>query len=573
MRRRQVGASGLPDLRAVAYDHFYAYDELTDTLRAWAEETPTLCAIESIGKSYEGRDIWLVTVTNTEAGAHSDKPAFLIEANIHSMEWTGCTASLHLIHHLLTGHGEDERVTRVLDTRAFYVIPRLNPDGAELGLQQRRFIRSSVRPYPREEPEDGLQVEDLDGDGRVLDMRLEDPNGSWRAHPEEPSLLVRRDPVDGPDDGPFYRLLAEGRLRNYDGVTIKVPWPLEGLDLNRNFPAEWAPEHEQRGAGPYPTSEPEVRAMVQAVVDRPNITGHVAYHTFSGVHLRPYAGRPDEEFPTTDLRAYQIIGARGTELTGYPAVSVFHDFKYDPKQTIKGGAHDWMYDQVGVFSWTTEFWSPQRQAGLSDYHFTDWIREHPIEDDLALIRWAKKTYPDAYVDWYEFDHPELGKVELGGWDIINYWFNVPFDRLEQEVAPHSEWAVFHALISPLLEVRSLDVEQLGETSFLVRLVLQNSGWLPTNVTEKAVERKAVRSLEVELELAEGARLVSGEMTTEVGQLKGRVEKRSTTWWANDESTNDLAKLEWVIEAPSGSEVGIEARHPRAGTLRRQIRLN
>ncbi len=559
-------------MRAVAYDHFYAYDELTDTLRAWAEEAPTLCAVESIGKSYEDRDIWLVTVTNTETGAHSDKPAFLIEANIHSMEWTGCTASLHLIHHLLTGHGQDERVTRVLDTRAFYVIPRLNPDGAELGLQQRRFIRSSVRPYPREEPEDGLQVEDLDGDGRVLDMRLEDPNGSWGAHPEEPGLLVRRDPVDGPDDGPFYRLLAEGRLRNYDGVTIKVPWPLEGLDLNRNFPAEWAPEHEQRGAGPYPTSEPEVRAMVQAVVDRPNITGHVAYHTFSGVHLRPYAGRPDEDFPTTDLRAYQIIGARGTELTGYPAVSVFHDFRYDPKQTIKGGAHDWMYDQVGVFSWTTEFWSPQRQAGLSDYHFTDWIREHPIEDDLALIRWAKKTYPDAYVDWYEFDHPELGKVELGGWDIINYWFNVPFDRLEQEVAPHSEWAVFHALISPLLEVRSLDVEQLGETSFLVRLVLQNSGWLPTNVTEKAVERKAVRPLEVELELPEGARLVGGEMTTEVGQLKGRVEKRSTTWWANDESTNDLAKLEWVIEAPAGSEVGIEARHSRAGTLRRRVTL-
>jgi hypothetical protein len=559
-------------LRAVAYDHFYAYEELTDTLRAWAEEAPTLCAVESIGKSYEGRDIWLVTVTNTETGAHSDKPAFLIEANIHSMEWTGCTASLHLIHHLLTGHGRDERVTRVLDTRAFYVIPRLNPDGAELGLQQRRFIRSSVRPYPREEPEDGLQVEDLDGDGRVLDMRVEDPNGSWRAHPEEPSLLVRRDPVDGPDDGPFYRLLAEGRLRNYDGVTIKVPWPLEGLDLNRNFPAEWAPEHEQRGAGPYPTSEPEVRAMVQAVVDRPNITGHVAYHTFSGVHLRPYAGRPDEDFPTTDLRAYQIIGARGTELTGYPAVTVFHDFAYDPKTKIRGSAHDFMYDQRGVFSWTTEFWSPQRQAGLSDYHFTDWIREHPIEDDLTLIHWAKKTYPDAHVDWYEFDHPELGQVELGGWDIINYWFNVPFDRLEQEVAPHSEWAVFHALISPLLEVRSLDVEQLGETSFLVRLVLQNSGWLPTNVTEKAVERKAVRPLEVELQLPEGARLVSGEMTTEVGQLKGRVEKRSTTWWANDESTNDLAKLEWVIEAPARSEVGIEARHSRAGTVRRRVEL-
>ncbi|HKC21912.1 MAG TPA: M14 family metallopeptidase [Gaiellaceae bacterium] len=559
-------------MRAVSYDHFYGYDELTETLRDWADEAPTLCSLESIGKSYEGRDIWLVTITNTETGAHEDKPAFLIEANIHSMEWTGCTAALHLIRKLLSEYGRNDLVTRALDTRTFYVIPRLNPDGAERGLKERRFIRSSVRPYPRDETEDGLQVEDVDGDGRVLDMRVEDPNGAWRTHPDEKKLLVRRDPVDTPADGPFYRLLYEGRIQNYDGVTIRVPPPLEGLDLNRNFPADWSPEHEQRGAGPFPTSEPEVRAMVQAVTDRPNVTGHIAYHTFSGVHLRPYAGRPDDDLPTHDLRAYTIIGQRGTELTGYPAVSVFHDFKYDPKQTIKGGAHDWLYDHVGVFSWTTEFWSPQRQAGLQDYHFTDWIREHPVEDDLTLLKWADETYPGAYVDWYEFDHPELGKVELGGWDIINYWFNVPFDRLEQEVAPHSDWALFHLLISPFLEVRSLDVEQLGESSFLVRLVLQNTGWLPTNVTQKALERHAVRDLEVELELPAGARLVGGEVKTQVGQLKGRVEKRSTTWWGNDESSADLTKLEWVIEAPAGTEIGLEARHQRAGTIRRRLTL-
>jgi len=559
-------------VRGVAYDHFYAYDELTSLLHAWAEEAPDLCAVESIGSSYEGRDIWLVTVTNTKTGEPLDKPGFLIEANIHSMEWTGCTAALHLVHRLLTQHGTDARVTRALDTRVFYVIPRLNPDGAERGLQERRFIRSSVRPYPREQQDDGLRIEDIDDDKRVLDMRIEDPNGAWKPHPDEGRLLVRRNPIDGPEDGPFYRLLPEGRIENYDGVTIKIPPPLEGLDLNRNFPADWAPEHEQFGAGPYPTSEPEVRAMVEAVTKRPNITGHIAYHTFSGVHLRPYAGRADDELPTEDLRAYKIIGEEGTARTGYPAVSVFHDFKYHPKQSIKGGAHDWMYDHLGVFSWTTEFWSPQREAGLSDYHFTDWIRDHPVEHDVALIRWADEHYPDAYVDWHEFDHPELGRIELGGWDAVHYWFNVPFDRLEAEVEPHSDWALFHLLISPLLEVRSLDVERVGDSTFHVRLVLQNSGWLPTNVTEKAVERAAVLPLEVELTLPDGARVVAGEVKTEAGQLKGRVEKRSTTWWGNDESTSDLAKLEWVIEAKDGSELGIEARHQRAGTVRQTVVL-
>jgi hypothetical protein len=227
---------------------------------------------------------------------------------------------------------------------------------------------------------------------------------------------------------------------------------------------------------------------------------------------------------------------------------------------------------LGVFSWTTEFWSPQRQAGLKDYHYIEWIREHPVEDDVTLLHWARDHYPEAYVDWYEFDHPELGKVELGGWDLVNFWFNVPFDQLEAEVAPHSDWAIFQALVSPLLEVRSLELERLGETSFLVRLVLQNSGFLPTSVSEKAVERKAVRDVEVELELPDGARLVAGEAKTAIGQLKGRVDKRSTTWWANDESTSDLAKLEWVIEAPAGTEIGLTAGNHRAGTIRRTIAL-
>jgi hypothetical protein len=121
-------------------------------------------------------------------------------------------------------------------------------------------------------------------------------------------------------------------------------------------------------------------------------------------------------------------------------------------------------------------------------------------------------------------------------------------------------------------VRSLDVERLGETSFLVRIVLQNSGWLPTSVTEKAVERQAVRPIEVELEVPDDARVVGGDVKTETGQLRGRADKRSTTWWANDESTGDLAKLEWVVEAPPGTPVGIEARHTRAGTVRRRITL-
>ena len=317
---------------------------------------------------------------------------------------------------------------------------------------------------------------------------------------------------------------------------------------------------------------------MEAIVARPNITGYIAYHTFSGVHLRPYGGYDDDHFPTPDLRAYKLIGAEATKRTGYPAISIFHEFKYDPKTSITGSTTDWFYDHIGVYSWTTEFWSPQRQAGIEDFGYIEWMKEHPPEDDLKLLRWNDEQLDGkGYVDWYEFDHPQLGKVELGGWDVMYCWGNVPPQFLEAEIAPHSDWALWHLLISPRLEVKSLDVDDVGEGTYKVRLVLQNTGWLPTQVTQKAVERKAVRPLEVELTLPEGAELVVGEQKTEAGQLEGRVHKRSVLWWGGDDSTADLTKLEWVIEAPAGRRArdrgeASAGRHRARGCFARRQRL-
>ena len=185
-------------------------------------------------------------------------------------------------------------MTLALDTRTFYVVPRLNPDGAELALAERpRYVRSSVRKYPLPEPETVFQVEDLDGDGRILQMRVADPNGNWKKHEQDERLMVRRDPDEF--GGEYYRMLLEGSIRNYDGVQIKIPGPPETLDLNRNFPGEWGPEAEQRGSGPYPASEPEIRAIVQAMIERPNVCAHLPH-----VQRRPPA--PVRLIPTTTSR-------------------------------------------------------------------------------------------------------------------------------------------------------------------------------------------------------------------------------------------------------------------------------
>ena len=182
-----------PGAVKMRFDTYLRYDDLTRALHALAAAHPALVRIESIGKSFEGRDIWLATATRFDSGDDRDKPALWVDGNIHATEVAGSMACLYLLHHLVTQYGTDPEVTRCLDTRVFYVCPRLNPDGAEWALADvPRIIRSSTRPYPYdEEPIAGLRREDVDGDGRVLTMRVPDPNGAVEG-------LRPRSAADGP---------------------------------------------------------------------------------------------------------------------------------------------------------------------------------------------------------------------------------------------------------------------------------------------------------------------------------------------------------------------------------------
>jgi len=561
----------VPDVR---FDRYYRYDDLTRILREFAAEFPDLVRVESIGTSYEGRDVWLAAVTNFGSGEDRARPAFYVDGNIHASEVSPTSACLYLINRLVTQYGQDADITRCLDTRAFYICPRVNPDGAEWALADTpKIIRSSTRPYPYdEEPIGGLLQEDVDGDGRMLIMRIPDPHGAWKAAEEDPRLMVRRDPAE--TGGQYYRLLPEGRIENWDGVTIEMAPRRERLDLNRNFPSGWKQEHEQQGAGPFPGSEPETRNTMMFIANHPNITGAVTFHTFSGVLLRPFSDKNDESFVPEDLWTFQKIGEQGTATTGYPAVSVYHDFRYYPKSFISGGFDDWMFGHVGVFAWTVELWSPQRQAGITDYKYIDWYREHPVEDDLTMLKWSDETLNgEGYVDWYQFEHPQLGTIELGGWNQLYAFRNPPPQFLEKEIAPFADWLLWHALISPHAEIHEASATPLGAGAYSIRLVVQNTGWLPSYVTKNALERKVVRPIVAEIELPEGATLAAGKQREEIGQLEGRAYKpASPSGFGAADPTTDRAKVEWVVVAPKGGTVKVIARHDRAGTVSAELPL-
>ncbi|MFN8139230.1 MAG: M14 family metallopeptidase [Fimbriimonadales bacterium] len=557
----------MPDVK---FDRYYRHDELVSFLYGYAQEFPDLVQLDVIGSSFEGRDIHLVTVTNKRTGAHQDKPAFWCDGNIHASEVSASSAVLHILHTLTGKYGKDEQITRALDTRTFYLLPRVNPDGAEWALaDQPKIIRSSTRPYPYDEEDFyGLEREDIDGDGRVLSIRVVDPNGGWKVSSSEPRLMERR----APDEfgGTYYRIIPEGVFHNYDPLTLRGRRVKEGLDLNRNFPSAWRLEHEQYGAGPYPTSEPEIRAQVDAICKRPNICGAVCFHTFSGVHLRPPSRMPDDDIPAEDLWTYQAIGAKAKELTGYPAISNFHEFKYHPKEVITGTFDDWMYEHRGVYAWTTEIWSPQREAGITDYKYIEWFREHPFEHDVQMLKWSdEKLDGKGYVNWYPFDHPQLGKVEIGGWDVQLAWRNPPPQFLEREIEHFVDWVVWQAMITPKLEISTVDVKASGDTT-VIRFAIDNSGWLPTYVSKMGLNHKLCRGVVGEISVSEGVELIAGKLREEGPQLEGRCYLPSAGFGWMMNATDHRHVFEWTVRGHG--VVTVAAKHDRAGRVSTEVNV-
>jgi hypothetical protein len=284
----------------------------------------------------------------------------------------------------------------------------------------------------------------------------------------------------------------------------------------------------------------------------------------------------DDDMVPEDLWAYKRFSEIGEKLTGYPSISIFHDFKYHPKEIVTG-TQDWLYEHLGALFWTVELWAPNKEAGITDYDWIHWYRDHPVADDLKLLKWSDEQCGGlAYVPWQPFMHPQLGQVEIGGWDKMNFWRNPPPHLREREAARFPAWLTQIALSLPKLELLRTEVRALGPDTWRIRFAVANSGWLPAYVTQRALERKIVRGLVFEIHLPESPEvsLVNGKHRHEGPQLEGHAPKTSLlAFLPNRDITADRAVTEWVVRAPKGTRVGLSAQADRAGSVRGEVTLD
>ena len=542
----------------VDWNRFYTAAETNQILRELHAIYPDLTELHQVGESYRGQPLMLITITNEATGPAAHKPALYVDGGIHAGELTGSAVATHFIGHLLKGYGNDERVTALLDTRAFYVRPKFNPDGSDLALIEDQSLRST--PHPFDEDEDGASdedpPEDLDGDGWITQMRYPDDDGIWVLDPDDDRILVR-DP-QRQMSGARFSTMREGIDNDGDGAINEDG--LGGLDMNRNFPRNWERVHMQPGAGDYPLSEPETRAAAAFINAHRNITGIVHGHTAGGfVYRLPSASAPSL-FPPIDLEMIIHLGEEYTRTTGRPVIpSATH-----PTEHRYGTLISWGYWDHGVIGWVPEF-SPGPEEWATDYdgdgEFSE-AEQHRFNDEELGGRY--------FSDWTAYNHPQLGAIEIGGWHSKFWGQNPPPEFLEAETEQQLPWILYLAEQGPLIEVSNPEVTALDDGTFRVDVTVTNTGYLPTSVTDRGavgrerpdgtVDRQVVRAPAVML-THPGLEIVEGTARTVIPHLAGS----NTILQAAASSSHTVS---WVVR-PTGGEraVRVTAESDKGGTVR------
>jgi hypothetical protein len=559
----------------VDFTHFHTYDETVGLLKGWAAKHAALVDLYSVGQSFEGREIWQLTIASKKGLKHTDRPAFFIEGGRHAGEISGIEATLYLIDHLLTKYGTDPEITRLLDTKTIYAKPMNNPDGASLYHLTAQTLRSTVRPHDSDG--DGLldedAGEDLDGDGFIRQMRrfVGKGKGNTIKDPKDAKGRAMRRVRDGEGD---YEVYSEGidndadNRYNEDGIG--------GLDLHRNYPENWRPMREetgrgqtQGGAGEYPLSEPETRAVFMFLLTHPNVAIVNSLDTAVPMILRgPSTSKSAETMFPADLELIRRFDAKGLEITGYPWAGDTYDVYATrggvnpltgepPRPTpLFGHGPDFGYSSYGVVWYGNEIWNGGR--------FVDYDKDDR-HDDWEVLRWndENRAGKGDFQEWTAFKHPTLGDVEIGGFNPKFYAQNPPPDMLETWAKNEALFNLFLAQQLPQVRIVSATVTPAssgGAGVNEVELTVTNEGKMPTAL-EIARRVKMVRPDTCTIELAKGQELAA--------PAKGQPRQRAAIeidWLAPGETKS----VKWQVKGTGQAKVTIGST--RGGVDSRQVEM-
>ena len=536
----------------VSWDRWYDVATLDAIGKRLAEAHPTHVRVASIGKSFEGRDMQVITVSDFSVGDADKKPAYYIDGNIHSNEIQGAEFALYVAWYLAEMKGRVPRVDTLLRERTFYIVPTINPDAREHYLKLGNTASSPRTGLaPRDNDGDGLIDEDgavdLNKDGHITQMRRRNPLGRFVSHPDYPHVMV---PAAPGQQGEWELLGNEGFDQDGDGSVGEDG--VGGYDPNRNWPWRWAAQNVQGGADWYPGSLPETRNVMRFVLAHPNIASAQSFHNNGGMILRG-PGVPQDEYRPADVRVFDELGRIGERiLPGYRYLIVWKDL-----YTVWGGELDWFYGARGVITFSNELWT-SRKYFEADPRRGRYEDENEEFNQLLLLG-------EATVPWQDFDHPQYGKIQIGG-RKKNFGRVEPGFMIQTEAHRNMAFATWHAGQMPLVQVDTIITKALGNGLTQVDAIVSNPKLIPTHTQQDLENRISPPNL---ITLT-GGTVVAGFTVTNalLDQATEQVREPATIRVPNIAGQSSV-RVRWIVSG--GSTFTVTAVSQKGGTASRSTR--
>ncbi|MFN4144569.1 MAG: M14 family metallopeptidase [Runella sp.] len=547
--------------------------QLSVRLKALSTKYNATASVRSVGKSSGGRDLWLLTLSKGDA---SKKPAVLIVAGIEGSHLAGTELAVQMAEKMLASN--NDTIAKLLDTKTFYFLPSVNPDAQEQFFSKLKYERSG-NDTKTDDDRDGRidedPFEDLNGDGLITLIRVEDPTGSYVASKEDPRVMVKADGSKG--ETGKYLLLTEGSDNDQDGQYNEDG--VGGIIPDKNFTFDY--QIFTTGGGEYAAEAVEVRALLDFLYKSPNIFAVLTFGPHNNLSEAP-------KFEKEKASKKIISGPLQKDINAMQQVSKLYNaatgLKDAPKMPqTRGNFAQTAYYHAGRFSFTTPGWWVPKIAPAKDTTQKDSTRPKadevpkaegetgraagmgaaagadatpkPGEEEIRFLKWAdKEKIPNAFVAWTAIKHPDFPdqKVEVGGITPFAK-LNPPVSYLEPIADKHLTFLKGLGQQMPQIQLVKLKTENLGAGLNRISVTVVNKGLLPT-YTEIGDKVRFVQKVKTELKLANGQAIVSGK----------RLNLHPTL------GADESEEYSWLISGTG--KLTIEASCPTAGNSSLEVTL-
>jgi hypothetical protein len=532
---KAAGSPANPKVQ-VSWNKYNTYEGVVDICSRLAKAYPNLVTMESAGKSFQGRDIWVLTITDKKVQSADSKPGFWIDGNIHSIEIQGTEMALYTAWYLCEMYNDNVFIKQLLKDKTFYVAPTINPDSREYFTTFGVPPRSGLEPIDNDR--DGLIDEDgyddLNNDKNISQMRRRNPDGEFKEDPKDPRRLKRVEPGE---KGEFELLGNEGIDNDGDGL-INEDGP-GGFDANRDWGFNWEPNYVQYGANKYPFAMCENQAIRDFTLKHRNITGSQSFHNSGGMILKgpSIKGGGDEVYSRADDAVLNTMGKKGELIIpGYKLLTIWKDM-----YTVYGGELDWWHGEMGCFVFSNELWN-------SYLMFYDSTQTDQYEFEKLLL------FEDSFIPWKKIMHPVYGEIEIGGFSK-NFGRLHPGFLLESDAHRNAAFCIYNAFQSPKLEVTKINVKKLSGGLREITATVENKRMLPTH----SASNLKFKIDSPDYVFLEGGTVIAGMIVQDKDlNINSEQKKNPQRLEVSNISGYDHVDLKWIVKDGNKFTVRIES---------------